>query len=56
MTECECGFEVGDSVDFYDSEGEIIEVNHQSSDQCLLQVLTDDDVVKKLPSSLVEQA
>ena len=54
MTNCECGFEVGNRVSFAGGEGEVVKTNHRSSGQCLLHLFTDDDESKKLPSAVVD--
>lgn len=54
MSDCVCGFEVGDRVSFAGGEGEIVKINHRPSGQCLLHILTDNDDSKKLPAAVVD--
>ena len=53
MSDCECGFEVGDRVSFAGGEGEAVKINHRDSGQCLLHILTDDGS-RKLPVAVVD--
>ena len=54
MSDCACGFEVGDRVSFAGGTGEIVKINHRPSGQCLLHILTDDGNSKKLPAAVVD--
>ncbi|OYR52207.1 DEAD/DEAH box helicase, partial [Halorubrum sp. Ea8] len=54
MSNCACGFDIGDRVSFAGGEGELVKVNHRPSGQCLLHILTDDDDSKKLPAAVVD--
>ncbi|QLC35678.1 DEAD/DEAH box helicase family protein (plasmid) [Halarchaeum sp. CBA1220] len=54
MSDCECGFDIGDRVSFAGGEGELVKANHRPSGQCLLHILTDDDQSKKLPAAVVD--
>ena len=56
MTDCDCGFEVGDVVSFPGGRGEITKIDHRDSSACLLYIHTDEGL-KKRPSSLpIEKA
>lgn len=54
MSDCDCGFEIGDRVRFAGGEGELVKANHRPTGQCLLHILTDDDQSKKLPAAVVD--
>ncbi|ELY84181.1 DEAD/DEAH box helicase [Natrinema pallidum] len=54
MSDCACGFDIGDRVSFAGGEGELVKANHRPSGQCLLHILTDDDDSKKLPAAVVD--
>lgn len=54
MTSCDCGFEVGDRVNFAGGDGEVAKVNHRPSGQCLMTILTDSGQEKR-PSAVVDK-
>jgi len=54
VTNCECGFEVGDRVSFAGGEGEVVKVNHRPSGQCLLTILAGSGQEKR-PSAVVDE-
>jgi len=54
VTDCDCGFEVGDRVSFAGGDGEVVKLTHRPSGQCLLTILTDSGQEKR-PSAVVEQ-
>ncbi|WP_459193169.1 helicase-related protein [Halosimplex sp. J119] len=54
MSDCACGFEVGDRVSFAGGEGELVKATHRPSGNCLLHILPDDDDSKKLPAAVVD--
>jgi superfamily II DNA or RNA helicase len=54
VSDCACGFEVGDRVSFAGGEGELVKINHRPSGSCLLHILTDEDSSKKLPAAVVD--
>ncbi|MCO8256748.1 SNF2-related protein [Haladaptatus sp. AB618] len=54
MSECECGFNVGDRVSFAGGQGEVAKANHRPTGQCLLTLLTDSGQEKR-PSAVVEK-
>jgi len=55
VSDCECGFEVGDRVSFAGGEGEVVKTTHRPSGKCLLHILTDDDDSQKLPGAVVDK-
>jgi len=51
VTDCDCGFEVGELVSFPGGQGEITKIDHRNDGPCLLYIHTDEGL-KKRPTAL----
>ena len=51
MTDCDCGFKIGDLVEFPGGDGEISKIDHRDGGTCLLSIHTEDGL-KKRPAAL----